>query len=128
MQMLIIGTESVDVDSAVHLSSGDIQRTFIKSKTWMGGFYRRLCRVFTLPFRFKYFKDITNNFPHMIFNTVTHLMIHVKVAFKHEFFIRLEYSHEISLDITSVNVHYMEHFLNETKTHLPRLTQLKGRI
>ncbi len=37
----------------------------------------------------------------------------------------IEYSHLISLDITRVNVGYVVQFLLETKTNLPRLTELK---
>ena len=36
----------------------------------------------------------------------------------------IEYPHLISLDISCVNIHYVEYFLNDTKTHLPRLTEL----
>jgi len=36
----------------------------------------------------------------------------------------IEYRHLISLDIEGVNSYYVEHFLNGTKTHLPRLTEL----
>jgi hypothetical protein len=36
----------------------------------------------------------------------------------------VEYPHLISLDIEHVNTHYVEHFLNETKTHLPHLKEL----
>ena len=43
----------------------------------------------------------------MIFNTVTHFMVHDKVAFQHEVFIRLKYSHLILLDITNANIHYI---------------------
>ncbi|CAF2616316.1 unnamed protein product [Rotaria sp. Silwood2] len=37
----------------------------------------------------------------------------------------IEYSHLIFLDVEGVNSYYLEHFLNETKAHLPSLTQLK---
>ena len=37
----------------------------------------------------------------------------------------VEYPHLISLDIECVNSYYVEHFLNETKIYLPRLTKLK---
>jgi hypothetical protein len=37
----------------------------------------------------------------------------------------VEYPHLIFLDINEVNSYYVEHFLNETKTYLPRLTELK---
>ena len=36
-----------------------------------------------------------------------------------------KYPHLISLDINYVYSYYAEHFLNDTKTHLPRLTGLK---
>ncbi|CAF1383482.1 unnamed protein product, partial [Rotaria sp. Silwood1] len=39
----------------------------------------------------------------------------------------VEYPHLSSLDIDSANIYYAEHFLNETKTHLPCLTELKIR-
>lgn len=39
----------------------------------------------------------------------------------------IQYPHLISLDIESANSYYAEHFLNETKTHLPSLTELKIR-
>ena len=93
-----------------------------------------------------------------MFNTVTHVTLWEKEAFKHEFFVQLarafpflqnlsifnikppfwgkrecrskdwssvvEYPHLISLDINLVHSYYVEQFLNETKTHLPRLTEL----
>jgi hypothetical protein len=37
----------------------------------------------------------------------------------------VEYPHLISLDIDFVNIHYVDQFLHETKTHLPRLIELK---
>ncbi|CAF4549255.1 unnamed protein product, partial [Rotaria sp. Silwood1] len=36
----------------------------------------------------------------------------------------IEYSHLIFLDVKNANPYYIEHFLNETKTHLPCLTKL----
>jgi hypothetical protein len=36
----------------------------------------------------------------------------------------VEYPHLILIDIESAHIHYVEHFLNETKTRLPCLTQL----
>ncbi|CAF0889923.1 unnamed protein product [Rotaria sordida] len=39
----------------------------------------------------------------------------------------VELPHLISLDIDSANIYYAEHFLNETKAHLPCLTELKIR-
>jgi len=39
----------------------------------------------------------------------------------------VEYPHLISLDISFANIDYVEHFLNETKTHLPCVTELQIR-
>ncbi|CAF2065713.1 unnamed protein product [Rotaria magnacalcarata] len=36
----------------------------------------------------------------------------------------IEYSHLICLDVRGANFYYLEHFLNETKTHLPCLAKL----
>ncbi len=51
---------------------------------------------------------------------------------RHDFHLRdkdwcsiVEYPHLISLNIRDAHSHYVEHFLNETKTHLPRLRELE---
>jgi hypothetical protein len=36
----------------------------------------------------------------------------------------VEYPYLISLDLENVHIDYVDQFLNETKTHLPRLTKL----
>jgi hypothetical protein len=51
--------------------------------------YKMICRVFSLPFKFHRLEHIGNNIPNIIFNSVTHLKLWDKNAFKHEFFIRL---------------------------------------
>jgi hypothetical protein len=52
-------------------------------------FYVTTENVIADPFKFNRLEDITNNFPNIVFNTVTRLMVCDKVEFKHEFFIRL---------------------------------------
>ncbi|CAF0761621.1 unnamed protein product [Adineta steineri] len=37
----------------------------------------------------------------------------------------IEFLHLIVLDVKDAHFYYLEHFLNETKTHLPCLTELK---
>ncbi|CAF3416395.1 unnamed protein product [Rotaria socialis] len=51
----------------------------------------------------------------------------IQQTFTHTRYARtvIEYSHLISLDITSVYLDYVAQFLLETKAHLPRLTELK---
>jgi hypothetical protein len=162
-------SENVITDPAViRISNSDIQRTFTniehRQMACMVDYfdpYKMICRVFSLPFKFDRLRHIGHNIPNIVFNSVTHLKLWDKDAFKHEFFIRLartfpflqnlsiwnitspfleipqyhlrhkdwcsivEYRHLISLDIECVNIYYVEHLLNETKTHLPRLTELK---
>jgi hypothetical protein len=163
-----IVSENVIDDSSIRVSNSDIQRTFTniehqKMACMVDYFdpFNMICRVFSLPFKFHRLEDIANNIPNIVFNSVTHLKLWDKDAFKHEFFVRLarafpflqnlsiwnikppflrfdeshlrnkdwcsivEYPHLISLDIECVNNHYVEHLLNETKTRLPRLTELK---
>jgi hypothetical protein len=163
-------SENYTVDPSIRISNSDIERTFTNIEHrqvacivdyWLTT--KLICRVFSLPFKFDRLADITNNIPNIVFNSVTHLLLHDIYPFKHEFFIRLarafpflknlsidtilapnwrwheyhlrdkdwcsivEYPHLISLDIYFANSYYAEHFLDETKTHLPRLTELKIR-
>ncbi|CAF2748567.1 unnamed protein product [Rotaria sp. Silwood2] len=165
-----ITSENYFIDPPIRISNLDIERTFTNIKcgqvACMVDYFetdKTICRVFSLPFKFHCLKQISNNIPNLVFNSVTHLELWDENAFKYEFFIRLqrgfpflkslsiwnirppfwgfdlcdlndkdwcsiiEYPHLISLNIASVNIYYVEHFLNETKTHLPRLTELKIR-
>jgi hypothetical protein len=162
-----IACESDCGDSAIRISKEEIERTFINVKypqvaSMVDYFepYKMICRTFSLPFKFQLLEHLGNNIPNIVFNSVTHLTLWDKDAFKHEFFVRLvrafpllqnlsiwnikpryleipkhlrdkdwcsvvEYPHLISLDIKDANIDYVEHLLNETKAHLPRLTELK---
>ena len=122
---------------------------------------KMISRVFSLPCKFSRLDEIGNNIPNIVFNTVTHVSLWDKDAFRHEFFVRfarafpylrslsvmnikppswsqqdvqenewpspIEYPHLISLDIDHVHSYYVEHFLNGTKSHLPRLEELTVR-
>jgi hypothetical protein len=96
---------------------------------------------------------ISNNFPNIIFKNVTFLWVQDSDPFKREFFIRIaqcfpllkflsvvnfgpqisdlnewkpvEYPYITTLDIMYAHIDYVEQFLHESKTHLPRLTELK---
>ncbi len=163
-----IVSQNAIADTAIRVSEDDIQQTFTNTQhrqvACMVDYYdphKMICRVFSLPFKFYRLDCIGNNIPNIVFNSVTHLKLWDKYAFKHEFFIRLtrafpflknlsiwnikppfleipgydiwhkdwcsivEYSHLISLDIERANIDYVEHFLNEAKVYLPRLTELK---
>ncbi|CAF4262047.1 unnamed protein product [Adineta steineri] len=160
-------TERIN-DPTIPISISDIEQSFINRKYGQVACMidcldssSILYRIFSLPTKFNYLNDITNNIPNIIFNSVTYLKLKDRNAFKHEFFVRLqrsfpnvkhlsisniqqrywrcneryllekdwcsiiEFSHLIVLDVKDANFYYLEHFLNETKTHLPCLTELK---
>ena len=90
-----ISTE-VELHHLTHYPSNeDIQRTFINI-----GYEQVccilnyiidsvICHVFSLPFAFDYLAYIGNTFPPMDFSRVRELEVHDKIAFKHEFFLRI---------------------------------------
>jgi len=163
-----ISTETIiSSDSVDRKSSDDIQKTFTninygRTACIIDNFnaWKSICHVYSLPFTFTRLEKITNNFPNILFDTVTHLYVYDMISMKHEFFMRIsrafpvlkcftvqnetfqswngdefipdnpfnsviEYSHLISLDLLYANTYYVMQFLLETKTHLPRLTELK---
>ncbi|CAF1240033.1 unnamed protein product [Rotaria sordida] len=161
-------SENDIVDSAIRISDSDIERTFTNVKhgqvASIVDYFESdcmICRVFSLPVKFHRLEPVTNNIPNIVFNSVTHVKLHDKNPFKHEFFIRfaqafpflqslsihnleppnwrpheyhryhtdwcsiVDYPCLISLDVNDACSYYVEHFLNETKTHLSCLTELK---
>ncbi|CAF2868151.1 unnamed protein product [Rotaria sp. Silwood2] len=161
-------SENDIIDSAIRISDSDIGRTFTNVKLGQVAsivdYFEldyMICHIFSLPVKFHRLEPVTNNIPNIVFNSVTHLKLHDKKPFKHEFFIRLarafpflqslsiynfeppnwrphenhryhtdwcsivDYPRLIALDMNDASTYYVERFLNETKTHLPCLTELK---
>ena len=92
--------------------------------------YLELCD--TDLFKHEFFVRLTRAFP--FFKILCIHNIQQPFWRSHEFHLRdkdwcstVEYPHLISLDIKDAHTYYVEQFLNETKTHLPRLTELKIR-
>ncbi|CAF4159576.1 unnamed protein product [Adineta steineri] len=84
------------------LSSEDIQLTLANIEQHIGSMVnyvtnsvnfvygvRAACSVFSLPFGFDYLRDIGNNFPNIVFSSVTYLVIQDIIPFEHEFFMRI---------------------------------------
>ncbi|CAF3751273.1 unnamed protein product [Rotaria sordida] len=78
-----------------HKSLDDIQQTFTN---WKYGqtdcildnvIGSTITHVYSLPFTFTYLEKITNQFPTIGLNTVTHLYVYDEVSMKHEFFMRI---------------------------------------
>ncbi|CAM4843584.1 unnamed protein product [Rotaria magnacalcarata] len=91
-----INTTNEINDSIHRLCNDDIQRTFsytnhrsVISIVDYFGTYKAACHVFSLPFPFHRLQWITNNFPPIIFSSVTDLKLSDTVPFKPEFFIRI---------------------------------------
>ncbi|CAF4547326.1 unnamed protein product [Rotaria socialis] len=86
-----------EINGSIHrLCNDDIQRTFsytnhrpVISIVDYFGTYKAACHVFSLPFPFHRLQWITNNFPPIIFSSVTDLKLSDTVRFKPEFFIRI---------------------------------------
>jgi hypothetical protein len=51
--------------------------------------FKSAYHVYSLPFRFTRLGTISNHFPNILFDTVTHLYVTDVVAMKHEFFIQI---------------------------------------
>ncbi|CAF3600935.1 unnamed protein product, partial [Rotaria socialis] len=86
-----------EINGSIHrLCNDDIQRTFsytnhrpVISIVDYFGTYKAACHVFSLPFPFHRLQWITNNFPPIIFSSVTDLKLSDTVRIKPEFFIRI---------------------------------------
>ncbi|CAF1388865.1 unnamed protein product [Adineta ricciae] len=82
------------------------------------------------PFRYEFFCRLTRAFPFLKNLSICN----IKPSFLGQrYHLRdkdwcsiVEYPHLISLDIERANISYVEQFLNETKTHLPNLIELKA--
>jgi hypothetical protein len=82
------------------------------------------------PFRHEFFLRLARAFPFLkslSINSIQppNLRRHECHRYHTDWCSIVEYPHLISLDINDAYIYYVEHFLNETKTHLPRLTELK---
>ena len=152
-----------------NLSNDELRRTFINIEYEQMTCFRRstdnnyiACHIFSLPYAFDRLEMIGNDFPDIIFNSVTTLWLFDDVPFKHEFFIRIarsfpflkfltvmnaepqlsefdqlkfynnnqsypivKYPHLTTLNLKFGHTDYTEQFLNESKTHLPRLIDLE---
>ncbi|CAF3455174.1 unnamed protein product [Rotaria socialis] len=112
-----ISTEN-NINESVHrISNDDIQQTFTHTR-----YARTGCMVN---------RDGANRaFPMLQFFSLVNIMFQSWDVNEWQYdnnstFSVIEYSHLISLDITSVYLDYVAQFLLETKAHLPRLAELK---
>ncbi|UJR24045.1 hypothetical protein I4U23_027010 [Adineta vaga] len=98
--------DDIDNDFSVHVSADDIKQ--------IAFFHFRLARAF--PF----LKKLTISNMWSPFWSYDEFHLHDK-----DWCSIIEYPFLSYLDMTDANTYYLEHFLNETKTHLPCLSKLK---
>ncbi len=82
-------------------SNEDIQHTFknfkhtqiISSSNYFQEKYSySRCRIYSCPYKLKYYDDITNNFSGGLFKSVSEVELHGNHPFEHEFFLRIAQS------------------------------------
>ncbi|CAF3449915.1 unnamed protein product [Rotaria sp. Silwood2] len=106
-----ISTEIFCNYSDLRISNDDIQQTFrniikygqtscIMDYYGAGG---TICHVYSLPFTFTHLHKITNHFPFIVFNTLTHLSVYDIVPFEHEFFMRINHAFPLLKYLTIEN-------------------------
>ena len=104
------------------------------------------CHIYSYPYTWTYYDNITNNFPGGLFKCVREISLLDERPFEHEFFLQIaqsfpfieklslhnrepqkndnqqwsiiEYPHLIELDLVRIHENYVEQFLNNTKTCL----------
>jgi len=85
----------------------------------------------TVPFKYELFIRVTQSFPLLKYLSVHNVRPPYWEFHKprpvDDWCSIVKYPHLISLDIWSADNHYVEHFLNETKTYLPCLIELRIR-
>jgi hypothetical protein len=91
-----ISTEAFSDESVHHQSHSDIQQTFNNMKYGsveciIDNFPTNttICHVYSLPFTFTRLEKISNRFPNIVFNSVTHLYAYDTVPMEHDFFMRI---------------------------------------
>ncbi|CAF3003260.1 unnamed protein product [Rotaria sp. Silwood2] len=142
-------------------SNDDIQRSFIERRYQQIGSYaddntmkiRARCHIYSLPYQFHMFHNVTNSFKGDIFNKVRSVIIIDEIRpFEHEFFQIISQSfpflqtlsiqndkpqkykkysftfitfpHLAVLNLELAHINYVEQFLSERKTLLPCLLHL----
>jgi hypothetical protein len=108
--MFCINTRSCINESIPNLSNDEIRQTFINiGYEQMTSIIHdvtnghNICHIFSLPYVFDRLETLGNNFPNIIFNNVTYLMLYDSVPFKHEFFIRIAQSFPLLKHLIIIN-------------------------
>ncbi|CAF1226607.1 unnamed protein product [Rotaria sordida] len=63
----------------------------------------RYCRIYSYPYKMKYYDNISNNFPGGLFKYVHKVSLYDEYPFEHEFFLRIEKSFPFMKELTVIN-------------------------
>ncbi|CAF4165058.1 unnamed protein product, partial [Adineta steineri] len=82
------------------------------------------------PFKHEFFVRLQRSFPNVEYLSISNIQqpywrYEERYLLEKGWCSIIEFSHLIVLDVKDAHPYYLEHFLNETKTHLPCLTELK---
>jgi hypothetical protein len=128
-----IASETVINDSSIRVSTDDIHRLKKITNNIPDLIFHSVIHLKLWdkhPFKHEFFIRLARAFPSLQYLTMWNIQ---SPCWKFDKFQHLkndwpsivEYPHLISIDIRCAHTYYVEHFLNETKTRLPCLTELK---
>ncbi|CAF4545171.1 unnamed protein product [Rotaria sp. Silwood2] len=145
-------------------SNEDIKKTFKNfdnnQTTSYVDYFKKLnlfyCQIYSNPYRWTFYNNITNNFPGGLFKCVREISLHDEHPFEHDFFLRIsksfpfikklslhnyepqknnylqwpiiKYHHLIEIDLAKAHDDYVEQFLNNTKMCLLNNVHLRVRF
>ncbi|CAF0793028.1 unnamed protein product [Adineta steineri] len=82
------------------------------------------------PFKHEFFVRLQRSFPNVKHLSISNIQqpywrCNERYLLEKDWCSIIEFSHPVVLDVKHAHFYYLEHFLNETKTYLPCLTELK---
>jgi hypothetical protein len=108
--------------NSTHPKSIDIQQTLTHIKYKQAACiidyhstFKAICQIYSLPFTFTRLKKITNNFPNIVFDTVTHLHAYDVIPMEHEFFMRISQAFPLLKYFSLQNDEMQRRFNNRLK-------------
>ncbi|CAF2934332.1 unnamed protein product [Rotaria sp. Silwood2] len=116
----------ISINNLTYLpSNDDIQRSFIR-------FYNHKiiscvdyfpnqeigqCHIYSYPYTLIYYENITNNYPHGLFNCVKMVELFDERPFEHEFFIRITQAFPFLEDLTITNMEAQQQKSDDNNRH-----------
>ncbi|CAF4569152.1 unnamed protein product, partial [Rotaria sp. Silwood2] len=116
----------ISINNLTYLpSNDDIQRSFIrfdnhKIISCVDYFPNQeigQCHIYSYPYTLIYYENITNNYPHGLFNCVKMVELFDERPFEHEFFIRITQAFPFLEDLTITNMEAQQQKSDDNNRH-----------